>query len=70
MHNQPHNEQNTTVSMPSTPIAAFHPSQARPIVSKLEGRLCRDPLHVFAMLERSYEVERRLPVEVRCIFYF
>ncbi len=64
------NEPLLTAQSPSTPIAAYHPFSARPIVSKLEGRLRRGPLHVFAMSERSCGVERRLTVEVRYLFHF
>ena len=63
--NRQHDEPNTTTPLLNTPIAASHPYQARPIFSKLEGRLVPDPLRGFASPERSRGVERQLPVEVR-----
>ena len=47
---------------PSTPIAAYHLSQAGPIAPKLEGMLGLHPLRGFATPERSCGVGWRLLV--------
>ncbi len=57
-----HNEPLLMAQLPSSPIAAYHPSQVGPIASKLEGMLGLHPFHRFATPEWSYGVSWRLPV--------